>query len=232
MALSNDIDARELGRRRSAIYAALVSFLGEDQALKALLLWETEFSAGPIFALQGFLSRVCTDAELRARRGEVHKALVRSLSLDADQLPPDPHDRVRALAREQGEHAWGGNGGDPRFGHEVAVVLSRVMGDFLGGLEDHDSVAAHKVRVFIIDHLSPLELAASVRQALTQWLTRQGTPPSGGLGRGAAQEVLHLAYVAACQYIGPVMTDRFLAEAVKKAEGLPEARRFSPRELL
>lgn len=230
MALSNDIDARELARRRSAIYAGLRAYLSEDEALQALFLWEAEFSAGPVFASQGFLSRVCADSGLRARRGEVHKALVRALSLDADQLPPDPQARMQTLAQSRGLHRV--SQAAESDGRELAVVLESVLGGLLEALEDHDPMAAQKVRMFVIEHLGPLGLSAPTYQGLTQWLTLQGPARTKGIARTAAQQLVHLAYVAACQYVGPVVTDRLLSAAVTQAEGLPEARRVSPRELL
>lgn len=48
----------------------------------------------------------------------------------------------------------------------------------------------------------------------------------------AMQALVHLLYLGACEYFGPVKTDEMLAAAVAEAEQLPEATLFSPRTLL
>jgi len=45
-------------------------------------------------------------------------------------------------------------------------------------------------------------------------------------------ELVNLTYVALCEALGPIDADRLLTEAVREAQRLPAARRFSPRRLV
>lgn len=45
-------------------------------------------------------------------------------------------------------------------------------------------------------------------------------------------ELVNLTYVALCEALGPIDADRLLTEAVREAQRIPAARRFSPRRLV
>lgn len=45
-------------------------------------------------------------------------------------------------------------------------------------------------------------------------------------------ELVNLTYVALCEALGPIDADRILTEAVREAQRIPAARRYSPRRLV
>jgi|GEM_PF-5806755 len=105
MATNREVSAGERARRRRAVYGGLRPFLTEAQVLEALLLWETRFAGGPVYALHGFVSTVCTMAALDARHGEIYRSLMRALTMDEDQLPPDPGVALERYARARAPDA-------------------------------------------------------------------------------------------------------------------------------
>lgn len=225
------MDAREDARKRSALYVGLKPFLPEEQVLASLLVWEREFADGPVFALQGYLTKIFQLTGLEASRAEVHRSLVRALSLEMIQLPPDPRPRMEAYAKTQGVDqnpvvaAVAVNG-------EWTAVFKRLYREFSERIAKRDPVATHKIRRDLIESLSRLDIAAQYRQSISFWLADRQVDLDAKLSKREMHSLLHATYVLACQYLGPVESDRLLSAAVKAVEGTPEARHCSPRELL
>lgn len=65
---------------------------------------------------------------------------------------------------------------------------------------------------------------ASSEPSATRW---QIAAPEATLA-----ELVNLTYVALCEALGPIDADRLLTEAVREAQRIPAARRFSPRRLV
>jgi hypothetical protein len=65
---------------------------------------------------------------------------------------------------------------------------------------------------------------ASAEPSATRWLI---AAPEATLA-----ELVNLTYVALCEALGPIDADRLLTEAVREAQRIPAARRFSPRRLV
>lgn len=231
MALGRDMDAREDARKRSALYVGLKPFLEEEQILEGLLLWEREFADGPVFALQGYITKLIQLTGLDTSRAEVHRSLVRALSLEMMHLPPDPRPRMEALARNRGLDVDAAPTGVSEIA-DWTVVFKHLHREFLERIARRDTVAVHKIRRDLVEALPKLEIAAACRQAVAQWLTDRQAELDARLGKREMHGILHATYVLACQYLGPVESDRLLSAAVQAVEALPEARRLPPRELL
>lgn len=215
------MDSRELRRRRRAIYTGLCTLLDEAAARQGLGLWEREFSDKPVYALHDFLARICQQAGLEARRGDLHRALVRALSLDEADLAPDPGPSAPGTVPVPGVSA-------PPPG--AMTVFESLYGTMMEGLIQRQVETG--VRVRVMQRLVGLGLPAGLRGQVTDWISGEAAHLPQAVGLEGLRGLLHLIYVAACEEMGPVSADRLLAEAVRVTEKLEEAELFSPRALL
>ncbi|ACL71310.1 conserved hypothetical protein [Thioalkalivibrio sulfidiphilus HL-EbGr7] len=216
------VDSRELRRRRRAIYTGLCSLMDEAAAREGLGLWEREFSDKPVYALHDFLARICRQAGQEARRGELHRALVRALSLDEADLAPDPGPSDRGAVPAASASP------PPPAG--AMTVFESMYGTIMEGLVQRQVETG--VRVRVLQRLVGLGLPAGLRGQVTDWITGEASQLPQAVGLEGLRGLLHLTYVAACEEVGPVSADRLLAEAVRVTEKLGEAEVFSPRALL
>jgi len=218
-------------RRRRAVYTGLKPFLGEAQLQDALLLWSVRYADGPVYVLHGFVSAVCAQTGLEARHGEVYRSLMRALTADEAQLLPDPGERVAPAAAAQVSRTQEPDPGAARS-TAAGVVFVGVAGALLEALEAIDAERALKVRVDVMDRLGELHLPPREAQAVNRWLMQQASELAVDAAPATWRELLHRLYVRACELFGPVATDRVLGEAVTRAERLPAAQAFPPRNLL
>ncbi|MBD3618572.1 MAG: hypothetical protein HUJ28_03800 [Chromatiales bacterium] len=217
-------------RRRRAVYTGLKPFLGEAQLQDALLLWSVRYADGPVYVLHGFVSAVCAQTGLEARHGEVYRSLMRALTADEAQLLPDPGERVAPAASEPSSRATEVASAAARSSAGAVFVV--VAGGLLDALEAIDAERALKVRVDVMDRLGELHLPPREAQAVNRWLMQQAGELAVDAAPATWRELLHRLYVRACELFGPVATDRMLGEAVTRAERLPAAQGFPPRNLL
>jgi hypothetical protein len=216
------VDSRELRRRRRAIYTGLCTLMDEATARQGLGLWEREFSAKPVYALHDFLARICRETGLETRRGELHRALVRALSLDEADLAPDPG------PSSPGEVPVAGASSPLPSG--AMGVFESMYGTLMEGLVQRQVETG--VRVRVMQRLVSLGLPAGQRGQVTDWVTGDAAHLPESMDLEGLRGLLHLTYVAACEEVGPVSADRLLAEAVRVTEKMDEAEVFSPRALL
>lgn len=224
----------ELTRKRRAVYTALAPHLAPRQLFTALWLWEEEFSHGPTMALQGFLDRLGKRLGTNSpRRRYLHRSLVDALGRPETELAADPMPQMLEfsagrLPSEQDRTAA------PylRYDPVPLRVFSRLMSSFIQALGRHDRSASEKLAGYVAQQLPRLALAPAELAELGQWLNRVRPALSRPLPEATLRAIVHAAYVGACEYFGPVLTDRCLAEALAAAAALAEARHCDPRRLL
>lgn len=208
---------------REALHAGLEHILDAAQAHSALVLWDREYAATRPNALIEYVNDVAAALALPTRqRHEVRMALYRALlarGIDPTQsrsgapTPPAPRAPVEGTAafrifRSVALGVFDGvrRPGASASGAFIAALTRRTPG---GGLTD---TAQRALETWALQHdddgyfrrLSPAEYAP----------------------------LTHLIYVAACEALGPVGADRLFAQAIARAEALPEAAEFPPRRLL
>jgi hypothetical protein len=230
------MDENELSRRRRAIFQALQTYLGGEDIMRALWLWEERFSERPSFELHGFLDAICTTPALKHLRKEIHLALVKHLVRPLPELGPDPWPQMRRYQ----EHSALPPDRPPasaalaidEYSAPVAVVFTAVCGRYLALLAARAPQAAANIRAALLTLLTRTTLDGEARSQLVGWLTGRYSNVGAELEAGAARRLLHTAYVLACEYYGPTTADHCLADAVEAAETMAEAKSFSPRKLL
>lgn len=200
-------------KRRQAIFAGLAPLLPEEQTLAALELFDSSFSESSSFNLQSFVDRLYAQFQPPCARRDLHRALVQSVFLGSskeDSWLTEANANMSPLNR--------------LFTHMLSGLLERVA--------MHDAKIEAAIRTYLIDKLSALPLPTLTKRELVQWITHKLPEIGAPLTPEGARHLLNLAYVLVCEYLGPVVADRYLAETVRQSEGLPEARMMTPRSLL
>lgn len=228
------LEAR-VARNRRAIYTGLKPFLAEDELMAALSLWQSRYSAGPAYALHGFVNEVCASEPLKQIRNEMHRSLRQSLFGPDEALDGDPLLQIERWRHAQNGATKSGEAASALPGKVASkpstLIFEAVFDDFLLLIEERQPISL-QIRSYLDMHLGGLLSNGPVSVQVSRWLRGRQLRLDDGLEVAEMRTLLHMAYVLACEYIGPTPSDHLLAQAVRQSESLELARQFSPRELL
>jgi hypothetical protein len=228
------LDAR-VTRNRRAIYTGLKPFFTEDELLAALSLWQTRYSDGPAYALHGFVNEICASEPLKQMRNDVHRGLRQALFGPDEALEPDP-----LLQIERWNNARDHAGTPAAAMHGIpaktprkpgTLIFEAVFEDFLHLIEEKQPISL-QIRSYIDMHLGKVLSNGPVSVQVSCWLRGKQPNLADGLDVTEMRTILHMAYVLACEYMGPVAADNLLAQAVRHCEAQELSRQFSPRKFL
>ena len=77
---------------------------------------------------------------------------------------------------------------------------------------------ATRVRLYVLENVEKIPLPPNDRRALQSWLNQieplTGTTPTIHL----MQQVINLAYVGLCEYLGPIKADQLLQQSVSAVQ--------------
>lgn len=211
----------DLVQRRRAVYTGLRPFFNDQDLSSALMLWERDFSNKPKFALNVFIARCCTTEALKEKRGEMLRAVIYAMDLPEDQLLPDPQQLVKSEAETRAEAS-----------HQLDNVTAVFVALLTAMLKKYDYATQSGIRNFLVDSLVKLKLEARNEQRIRAWLSGQSTQLTANFSIDALQKLVNLAYIAMCQYVGPVKADQFLALALKEVETEAVRRKINLRDFL
>jgi hypothetical protein len=191
----------------------------------ALALWQMEFSNLPGFGVVRFVQELgrrhgLTDSQRRDLRLALFREIYAVISGGAS----------REAAVET--HAPG-NGGRSAPSSAGRSAAARVAGAMLAALaesagRDHLAEFTDLFREHASDALLPENVAVKAQA----WDATGGEPPLLEADSDTLGRLIHAAYNALCDTVGPARADRGLAHAVQRAEMLDAARDVPPRSLL
>jgi hypothetical protein len=215
----------EMSRRRKAIYNGLNACLNQDDAIKATEIWMQEFSSKPLYALQPFLSRIIEALDIDVQRSAIQQHILNSLlnesghqlDVPTSAQPAEFEQEVRRpLQKANASHK----------------VFTYFMDYFLAALFKSDSASELSIKVYVFDNAHRTGISGENMDKVKKWLSENGQVSLiSELTLQQMQALFHLFYVASCEHIGPVNTDRLIAESVKIVEQLPESAEFSVRSI-
>jgi hypothetical protein len=187
-----------IAQKKLAIEGALSAYLSPDILAEAVRIWEEKYSVQPTFALQRFLNEFCHGNHvLRAQRSQILQSLLRALS-GADGRPLETS-RFPAARK-------------PAF-ENVAVQCCTMLIESLFDRAPGDMQV--KMRLYMLDHLPAMRLPQGPHRALYAWLSQQYRVPTDiVVAPETLRHLVNLAYVALCEFIGPVKADKLLHDAV------------------
>lgn len=183
-------------------------FIHGKTLANALILWDEKYAHKPTFALQHFLRELCTDLEIAHMRSRMLQALVSAFS----SLQDDRQSRTftsyptRTITPSQTYNT----SSSPMLLMFAALVEHLI--DAPGG--DNST----RIRLYVLENLEKIPLLTQERWAFQSWLNQiaplTGTTPN----INTMQQVINLAYVALCEYLGPIKADQFLQNTVSEMQ--------------
>lgn len=232
---------KRIARNRRAIYTGLKPYLPADELIDAMILWQLRYSTGQAYALHSFLSDLGNNNNyLKMIRSDLHRSLTAALFGPDEALEDDPMTQIerQISSRKDSSPASIMPKIPPSASKQEAppaspmtLVFEAFLGRFLDSLDnEHDT--GLQVREYLVSHLDKIPLEGLTANNVADWLFGRQQRLANGLSHPEMRALLHIAYVLACEYIGPVVTDKLLADAVRHGESLGLSRQFTPRSFL
>lgn len=215
----------EMSRRRKAIYNGLSACLQQEDAIKATEIWLHEFSTKPLYALQPFLSRIIDELSINVPRGRIQQHVLNSLLNDSDQQSEVPESENLPEVKQHKQS-------EPRKINASHKVFTYFMDYFLAALFKSDASSELSIKVYVFDNAHRIGISGQNMDKVKKWLSENAQVSLiSELTTQQMQILFHLFYIASCEHIGPVNTDRLIAESVKIVEQLPESAEFSVKSI-
>jgi hypothetical protein len=195
-------------QKRKAVEEALMPFINGKTLANALILWDEKYAHQPTFALQHYLRELCSDLEIAHMRSRMLQALVSTFS----SMQDDRHNRTpeHLPSKPNAAHAAPKTTSSPILLMFMALVEQLI--DAPGG------DASTRIRLYVLENLTKISLPTHERWAFHGWLNQMapltGTTPN----INTMQQVINLAYVALCEYLGPIKADQMLQNTVSNVQ--------------
>lgn len=189
-------------QKRKAVETALMPFIHGRTLAQALVIWDEKYAHQPTFALQHYLRELCSDIELAHLRSRMLQALIAAFSSLQDQRQGQrttTHKTIQSNTAQAPELEM--------FMSLVDALINSARGD-----------NAMRVRLYILENVDTLSASINDRRALHSWLNQITPLKNTRLSLKSMQQVINLAYVGLCEYLGPVVADRLLQDSVSRVQ--------------
>ncbi|WP_157662626.1 hypothetical protein [Sulfuriferula sp. AH1] len=221
----------EIVRRRRAVFTGLRPYLPEHLLLQAVTCWQQKYVNKPMFALNKFLFEICDTPALAEQRADMHRSLMEALWADESALAPDPLLYLVADDLPLPQYQTASMRADQRSA--PTQLFDNLITEFLESLssvkQDADVRARNALAASLAEEVA---LAPRLAAPIANWILGVHPVLEDGLSVQHMQALLHVAYVQACDAIGPVRTDNLLTAAIHKTESLAVAKTFDVRKFL
>jgi len=195
-------------QQRRAVFTGMRPFLKDDELIAALEVWQDKYVGKPKVEFTQFLSESCRSKEIRGKRSAILSSIFNSLTLPESQLLPDP------LNLQTNQFEFSLEQQETRI--ETNVVFSTFLQTLLSQLDDADE---NHVRQYLLESCdSNFNINAQQMLALKTWLSGVSEAFEIAFHIDDKRKLINLAYVAMCQFVGPVKADQLLAASIKKTE--------------
>ncbi len=200
--------------QRRAIFTGMRPFLKDADLKIALEIWQEKYVDKPKTAYTQFIAESCGTKELKGKRSAILNSIFNALTLPEKELLPDPFNQQTNqfdIAFIQQENHIEAN--------LVFVEFMQTLLSHLGG--ENES----KVRGYLVEH-SEGKFNLNVQQmlALKMWLNNAKESFEISFSADDKRELINLAYIAMCQYIGPVKSDQVLSMSIKQTESFAKGK--------
>ncbi|WP_338414575.1 hypothetical protein [uncultured Sphaerotilus sp.] len=215
-----------LSQRRRAAYAVLSPLLEEDALLDALRMQHQSMRGESVSDIIGYIDQVAARHDIdAASRKKLYEAYYKALKLPENELPMDPWPLMQIGSAPAPTAA-------PPTSPDRAVC-AELLRSALADVQRSHVRALSDLRSGALEQLDQGRLSQPVRKQVrdawnqpmqSTWVI-EGTPQE-------LSQLVHQFYVAMCEALGPVDADQVLTRAVRAADQIPQARQFSPRQLI
>jgi hypothetical protein len=193
-------------QKRQAIKDALTPFIQGRQLANALNLWDEKYSHQNHFALQHYLRELCHDVEVAHLRSRMLQSLVTAFSSLQDE---------RQARQQQAQRVRRNVVSNISSGYMNELMVFVLLVEKL--IESLNDEMATRTRLYVLENLTKVKITTQERLVLQQWLNRI-TPLRHDLklNHTVMQHIINLAYVAICEYQGPIKADQVLQTSVSE----------------
>jgi hypothetical protein len=244
------LDTPQAARRRRAFLAAMTKLVGRDSALEAINLWEQTYGSDqPLLrGVSQYAALVVAELNWPIKAPDLAMTLLEYLQKEESSLPPDP---LPILTGRRPSGPAVKPAGGPPFLDSVPGAASgqartplpqsrqsavtRTLGVLLlklcdqAGQADQRSQAA-LIKTFLTNCAS--QYTRDFANDVALLLSGRNTSLTLDYTKPMAVGLINSFYVALAHVYGPISADRIVTSAVRAAQEQPEAREFSPRDLL
>ena len=110
------------------------------------------------------------------------------------------------------------------------IIFTKLILLWLYEVNVINHAAAAGIRQYIYDSLANVEKNYDQVINIKRWLNSKGTVSYiEHLNLEQLRQIFNLCYVGSCEYIGPVITDKLVAEMAQSLAQTPEGVEFSPK---
>jgi len=195
-------------QKRKAVEEALMPFIHGKTLANALILWDEKYAHKPTFALQHYLRELCSDLEIAHMRSRMLQALVSAFSSLQDN-------RQSRTFMSYPTHTITPPQTYSTSNSPVLLMFAALVEHLIDAPGGDNST---RIRLYVLENLEKIPLLTQERWALQSWLNQiaplTGTTPN----INTMQQVINLAYVALCEYMGPIKADQFLQNTVSEVQ--------------
>lgn len=196
-------------QKRKAVEEALMPFIHGKTLANALILWDEKYAHKPTFALQHYLRELCSDLEIAHMRSRMLQALVSAFSSLQDDRQSRAPTSYSPRSITPATHANKTTSSPTllMFMDLVEQLIDAPGGD-----------VSTRIRLYVLENLEKIPLLTQERWAFQGWLN-QMTPLTGTTPNiNTMQQVINLAYVGLCEFLGPIRADQFLQNTVSEVQ--------------
>jgi len=211
--------ADEVKTKWHAIYIALLNYFNPDDAADAANIWLNEFSEKPVFELQAFITKISNEYNLSVSRKEIQKSMIKMLLMDKSELLAQNVTNTTVIDKiNNAKH------------QPVHIIFTKLILLWLYEVNVINPSAAANIRQYIYDSLANVEENFDQVINIKRWLNSKGSVSYiEHINIGQLRQIFHFCYVGSCEYIGPVNTDKLVAEIAQSLDQTPEGVAFSTK---
>jgi len=209
--------SEDIYKKWHAIYVALLNYFDPDDAAEETNVWLNEFSDKPTFELNPFITKISNSYNLKISRKEIQQSMVKFLLMDKNEFA------------SQSTSGFDINSKISFDKDKVAhVVFIKLIKQWLIEANEINMDMAAGIRQFIYDSLTSANMNYEDVVKIKRWInTNDKNSYIEGFDIKQLRQITHFCYIGSCEYIGPVQTDKIVADIIQLIEESPEGAEFS-----
>ena len=215
----------KLEYKRRAIYTVLSEVISEQDLLDVMWHWQNIYSEKSQFELNHFLTDCKNIPEIASSRSLLYRKIIVLLVSENNELLEDPWPLMLAYKQDRDEF----NNITSETTENWSEIFTTVMHELFSKLR---SDTQRSVLRYVIQNSSKLELPQSLVYSFHVWTDKQGIIDTHETDRAQLKKLLNLAYIAICEFVGPIQADQFLSNAIKEAHVIHSHSKLDARLLL
>jgi len=209
----------DINKKWKAIYIALLNYFDPDDAAEATNVWLNEFSDKPTFELNPFITKISNKYNLKISRKEIQQSMVKFLLMDKNEFISQDTSNFDISSKIKFEN--------DKVAH---VVFVKLIKQWLNEANEINKDMAAGIRQFIYDSLTSIGMNYDDIIKIKRWINTKGRDDCiQDFDIKELRQITHFCYIGSCEYMGPVVTDKIVAEIILLIEGTQEGVTFSPK---